>query len=113
MTYAARRLLATTVLSLPAPVVARLAGRPIQRDGNTLDPQVQLMLALARMAKVKGTHELSLSAARREMEMSGRILAPEPPPPADVREVTVAGAAGELRARVYRPIGVAAPAPCL
>ncbi len=113
LAYAARRLLATTVLSLPAPIVRRLAGPPIVKDGHTLDAQVQLMLVLARMSQVKSSHQMSVRGARRELETSARILAPEPPPPADVREVTLDGPAGTVRARVYRPLGVAAPAPCL
>ena len=113
MTFAVRRLLATKVLSLPDTVIARLVGAPIVRDGNTLDPQVQLMLTLARLSKVKGSHELPLRAARRELDYSARILAPEPPAPTDVRELELDGAVGPLRARVYRPYGAADASPGL
>ena len=113
LVFAARRLLATRTLSLPATIVAKLAGAPITKDGHTLDPQVQLMLKLAHMAQVKGSQELSLRAARRELDASSRLLAPEPPPHARVEEIEVDGAAGRLPARIYRPYGVSAGAPCL
>ncbi len=113
LTFAARRLLATSVLSLPPAVVSKLVGKPIVKDGNTLDPQVQLMLALARMAKVKNSNELSLRSARRELDASSRVLTPDPPPHARVEDIEVNGAAGPLRARLYRPYGASPNAPCL
>jgi acetyl esterase len=113
MVFAARRFLATSMLSLPTPIVRKLGGTPIEKDGNTLDPQVQLMLILARMAQVKNSSELSLEGARRELETSARVLAPEPPPHAHVEDIEVDGAAGPLPARLYRPLGASPDAPCL
>ncbi len=111
--YAARRLLAKGTLSLPDSVLARLAGPPITRDGYTLDVQVQLMLTLAKRARVKPANELPLDVARRELDISSRLLAPDPPPRARVEDVSLDGAAGPLRARVYVPHGAPSRPPCL
>jgi acetyl esterase len=115
LAFAARRLLASSVLSLPAPIVAKLGGEPITKDGFTLDPQIQLMLVLARASQVKNANEMPLRAARRELDASARVLSPEPPPRAHVESIEVDGAAGRLKARLYRPYGARAQggAPCL
>ena len=38
------------LFSLPEPVIRRLAGRPVQVDGRTLDPEMQLLLRVMGLA---------------------------------------------------------------
>ncbi|MEZ4452689.1 MAG: alpha/beta hydrolase [Nannocystaceae bacterium] len=105
--------IARALLGLPPALVARLAGRPIERDGNTLDPQVQLMLALQRRAGRPPLHRGSPEKARIEMEVSCLLLAPSSRPLAAVRPWSIAGPAGPIPARIYVPRGALSPAPAL
>lgn len=91
--------LARSLLRLPAPWVRRLAGRPIQRSGRTLDPQVQLSLALARIARKPHSHEIPLEAARRQMDEMGTVMSRPQREPVEVRDDHLA----ERPARIYRP----------
>ncbi|WP_148576132.1 alpha/beta hydrolase [Nocardioides caldifontis] len=89
-------------MSLPEPVVRRLAGRPVVIDGNTLSPHTQLALRLQRLARERGAETLPLpkgrAAVRRHAAMVGGVH-----PVGRVEERTVAGAEGELPARLYVP----------
>ena len=105
--------LARLVLGLPHPLVRLLAGRPISLDGNTLDPQVQLTLALERLVDPVPMAQVTLEHARSQVEKNAGALAPRTASEVRTEELTVAGAAGTLAARLYRPEGVVAPAPAL
>jgi acetyl esterase len=94
--FGARRLLA-----LPAPILARIAGAPVERDGAVLDRQVQIVLALARIAGKKPAHERGVEGCRRDLEESGLVLAPAPAPV--MRQVRDVRLPGGVRARLYVP----------
>ncbi|MSP26770.1 MAG: alpha/beta hydrolase [Myxococcales bacterium] len=109
-----QRLIARSVLTLPRPVVARLAGAPIEKDGNVLDRQVQLALTLGRLARRKSAPELGPVKYRRELDEIGVALAPAPASLAAVRDLEVPCAGQHLaRARLYVPHGNEAPSPGL
>jgi len=100
-------------LALPAPLLARLAGPPITRDGFTLDPQAQAILALQRRLKKPSSHQLSLADARAELRVNAATLAAPPRPRVDVHERAFDGPDGPIGLRIYRPRHAPAPAPAL
>jgi acetyl esterase len=90
-------------MSLPPGVTRRLAGRPTRIDGLELSPQTQLMLRLQRLARERGPEtypavERGRAALLRQAAMVGGTQ-----PVGAVRERTVRGAEGPLRARLYVP----------
>jgi acetyl esterase len=93
---------ARAALALPAAAKRRIAGEPIRRDGLELDLDVQFALKLERQARAplsSGTP----TRAREELRHAVRIVEGAPIAIASVREITIAGAAGPLSARLYAP----------
>ena len=93
-------------LSLRAPRLLRRAlggGPPLVRDGQTLDPDVQWLLRLDRLAGAPPLTGDSVEAARRTFRVTSRLLDPRDVCPSEER--TVEGAAGPLAARLYLPPG--------
>jgi acetyl esterase len=89
---------------LPPRTQQRLAGgRRIEVDGNTLDPGVQLLLAMRRRMGTKPWHVQTPEEARRAMAAESRVGAVRPPEVAAVRDLTIDGADGPLPARHYAP----------
>lgn len=99
------------ILRFPRPVVARLAGPPVEIAGSLLDPQLQLAMRAHDLLGHLHTHELPVAEARAVMEANCALLAPSPPPLDRVVDLRIPGPGGELRARLYRPVGARAPAP--
>ncbi len=99
------------VTALPEPVLRRLAGRPVLREGQRLAPDLQVMLRLQRLARKPAAELLPIPAGRRALAQSTRLTGGAPPIGA-VHDLEVAG----LRARLYEPSsgnGSGAPAPLL
>lgn len=90
-----------SVMALPAAVRKRLAGTPIQIDGNVLDPDLQLLLRLERW--LPDRPKSSVAAARADLLSTTRLIAGSPRELARVTELTVRGADGQLGARLYVP----------
>ena len=101
--------LARSLMSMPMPAIRALAGKPITRDGRTLDPQAQLAILSAKRAGKKPGHALDLAASRRDMNVSGRQLGPRPAALAWEENRMLAG----LPVRFYRPRGIAKGGPAL
>jgi acetyl esterase len=87
-------------LALPERAQRVLAGRPVERDGETLSTEVQLLLRLRRL--VPAVEELPWARARRELDRQCWQVGGRPPIGA-VRDLMVEGAAGPLPARLYVP----------
>jgi len=83
---------------LPEPVVQRLAGRPIVRDGMRLAPEAHLILTLMRVARETPLDELPIDKARRNLDRQASALALNKAIGA-VRDLTIAG----RPARLYTP----------
>jgi acetyl esterase len=82
----------------------RLAGgRPVEADGNTLDPSVQLLLELRKRNGAKPWHAYTPEQARRAFAAESRVGALRTVPVDAVRELTVAGGDGPIPARHYTP----------
>ena len=98
--------LARRMLALPEVALRRLAGPAIVRDGRELDVRVQAMLAIGeRMGRTR-LDAPSVERGRADMEVSGRILAPEGPRMERVSLLDVPAGGPPLLARAYRPHGL-------
>lgn len=89
-------------LALPPAAVRRLAGRPVVLDGELLDAETQCMLRLERISGQPAVEHLPIPAARASLRRQAGIVGGRQPV-GEVRDVRVAGAEGELGARLYVP----------
>ena len=78
-----------------------------------LDPQAQALLDLMVARNVPPTHTLSPQDARRFYLERRAVTQPPPRPIAEVRDLAASGPHGAIPLRLYRPAGVASPAPTL
>lgn len=101
------------VMKLPAALLRILAGKPIVLDGQTLDVQTQLLLKLQRMQGMNGLGGRTPAAERRTIDTQSQIMAPGARQPQAIDEIQVAGGAGPIKARRYRPRACQAAAPAL
>src|SRR6478672_9716019 len=101
-------------MNLPVRVQRRLIRHPVVIDGQELSPELQLMLALQRLARIPGVEKLPIDRARREIVRQARLVGGRQPVGA-IRDLVVDGAEGPIPARLYTPsrrLG-ADPAPTL
>ncbi|TJZ76379.1 alpha/beta hydrolase [Rhodococcus oryzae] len=108
---AARRHTLQILLRMPAGVLRRVAGRPVEIEGNVLDPEMQLILALQ---KVEGRpfEERPIPEGRRVLLSSSRVVGGNLPIGA-VTDRDIDGPAGPLRLRIYTPRGLTTTSPAL
>ncbi len=103
--------LARALFALPPRVIAALAGSPPPHAAG-LEPDAWLLARLAaREAIPVGSLPVDEVRARFARQLAG--VATRPRLPLRARDVTVAGAAGPLTARLYVPDGAASPGPLL
>ena len=80
-----------------------LGGRTITVDGNTLDTTLQFMLTLQKSSGVSGLVASSdVGVARAQLRKLARVITAAIA--VGVKDLTVSGAAGPLRARHYVPV---------
>lgn len=102
------------LLRLPSPVLAAVAAAAPHAVG--VDLQARVVLALGRLgqrATGRDPAKRSVAAARREMAIGARLLAPVAPAGVRVEDATLATATGPLAVRIFRPAHAPAPAPAL
>lgn len=104
---------AVSLVGLPDAVVALLAGRPEVRDGQTLDPQLQLLLRLMGLAGLPPLETLSAAQAREVFNASAGLLAPGPRDMLRLLNRKVPGPDGDVPIRVYVPRTGKSPHPVL
>jgi acetyl esterase len=98
------RRLARLLLALPPRVQLALAGgRPVRGDDGTLDPGLQLLLAVRSKQGTNGLLAPTVEAARAQMSHGRSLLTGAPTPVRSLRDLTVDGATGPLTARHYVP----------
>jgi acetyl esterase len=96
--------------ALPPAVQVRLSGRaPVNVDGETLAPEVQLALAMLERRREPAPETLSPAEARRRRRRLSAVYAGKPTPVGAVRDLDLDG----LRARHYAPAEPGAPHPLL
>ena len=106
--------LARLLLGLPVPLQRLLAGgRALRRDGQTLEAETQLLLRLLALSGRRGFETLTPAEARRELARTARLFAGPPRPMARVELLALPGPGGPVPARLYLPLGLAAPRPLL
>ena len=102
----AQRLVAKLLLRLPESLSARLAGGPPPIvDGQRLDPGIHLLRALRAKVSRYGLTEPTIAIARSRYRRDTTARISRRTAVAEVRDLTIEGAAGPLAARLYRPQG--------
>jgi acetyl esterase/lipase len=100
--------------ALPAGIQRVLGGpQRVRIDGQVLDPEVQLLLRLMRLARRPDFETLPVREAREEIRREAASVAGRPLPVARVEATTIPGPAGSLPARLYVPWGAPAAGPLL
>jgi acetyl esterase len=87
----------------PRGVKRLIAGSPITGDGQTLDLDMQLIVRFTQRGGEATLAELGVAGARARLDASARLAGGRAVRGVRTSELTVAGAAGELRARSYEP----------
>lgn len=109
---AAQRLIARTLLSLPAPLLRLMAGGGVvYRGGRTLDPRLQFLAAQAR--KRPAVESQSPEEARRGETAGVTALTGDLEPGVRWEPISVPGGDGDVPARLYRPQGQDPAAPLM
>lgn len=112
MLRALQHLAARSLRWLPDAWALRCAGgAPLVIRGRQLDPRLQLIAQ--RVAARTPLHRLSPQEARQRISASLAALDAPPRPMERVEYRAVPGAAGALRARLYRPADLDGPRPLL
>jgi len=96
---------ANAALRMPISWVNLLAGAPITVDGRTLDTRTQWFLQLLARSGQQPLHRLGVRAARTEFDLFQILMSGRPAPVGEIVDRTIAGPAGRLRVRIYRPSG--------
>jgi acetyl esterase len=108
--WAGARLLA----SLPPRLQVRLAGgAPVVVDGQTLHPELQVLLHARERMGGRSLAELTPERARRLTRAEARAAAGRPTQVGAVRDLEIPGPAGPLPARHYAPVETGGPHPLL
>lgn len=98
------------VFALPAPVLRRLAGAPVRRDGQQLAAEAQLLLRLQAVTGrvlVRG----SVAESRDEMRRGSPLIDGPRVAPVRGHDVVVPGPAGTVGCRLSVPEGLAEGSP--
>ena len=101
-----------TVLGLPPGVVRRLAGRPVEVDGQRLAPETQLMLRLQHLAPDPPVESLPIAEGRALLRKQAVMAGGGPRAGVVETDLELPGAVGPLRARSYARAG-SEPGPTL
>ncbi|HLK36329.1 MAG TPA: alpha/beta hydrolase [Polyangiaceae bacterium] len=113
MPVVVERAIVKRLVGLPPGLLRRFAGPPRRSpEGYVLDTQVQALLRLMVMNGQSTVFDGDIAKARHRMDRDGALLDVRDRSLA-VRDVTVQGAVGPRRARVYTPAGAGRNAPGL
>jgi acetyl esterase len=107
---AAEHRLLKAVCGLPRWLLRRLFGPPVQIEGQTLAPDIQALLGMAKLAGSESfTEGVPVATARRNRRLEAEVVAERPPlPMARVEPLEIPGPAGTIAARRYVPHGAPA-----
>jgi acetyl esterase len=105
--------IARSLCSLPRPLERVLAGRSVEIDGQTLDPEMQLLLRLVALQPERDLWTTSVPDARAALVRQAQTLEGPKVPVARVERLSVPGPEGPLDARLYLPEHGQTPLPLL
>lgn len=107
--------LGRALFRLPPRVQVALSGRPpIRREGATLHPEMQLLLAISRaLDAVTTLSHPNVAIARKQMLYNTSRFNAAAPEVAGVRDFEIATSEATLPARHYAPHSTSTPAPLL
>jgi acetyl esterase len=88
---------------LPPGLLRTLVRPPVALDGQQLEAEVQLILKLLALAGEPPLETLEVAEARTQVAGDARAFEGSKPQVARAEQITVAGAAGPLGARLYVP----------
>ncbi len=102
--------MAKRLLRLPHAVQVALSGAlPIRRDGLTLHPELQLLLALRKRTGGRSLMHGTPAEARRRLRRESLVFAGEPRAVGEIRHVVIEAPHRPLMGRLYLPEGVQRP----
>lgn len=108
------RILLPALSRLPDPVLRRITARvPDGVDGQALDPDIRLLVALAQLTGAVDYAGKTPARARRELEAGTRTLAGRPRRMLRIEDRVARGTAASLPLRIYVPRDLPQPAPLL
>ena len=96
------------LLALPEPVLRKIAGPPVVKDGRALNLQVQTIVAVGQKLRLTGD-EFDVAARRKQLADASAIGMPVRTG-IHVVDRRIPGPAGEIPVRIYRKFG-SAPRP--
>jgi acetyl esterase/lipase len=105
------RAAARTTSRLPKRALRRMAGAPLEIDGNTLDLQLQVFAAAA--AKQQAGADPTVESIRAGFDDMVRIAAHAPVESVSIHDRTIPGPGGDLAARIYHPPSTSGAAPAI
>jgi len=94
---------ANLALRMPISWVNIITGPPAAVDGRTLDGRTQWFLQLLARSGQPPLHQLGVVEARQQFDAFMLLLGGRPAPVGEIVDRTMAGPAGSLRIRIYRP----------
>ena len=100
-----------TTSRLPGRVLRRMAGEPIEIDGNTLDLQMQVVANAA--GRQQSDAELTLEEMRAAFGELARVAQHDPVESVSTHDRTIPGPAGDLPVRIYHPTATSGAAPAI
>ena len=99
---------------LPPRWQVRFSGQPpVVADGQTLEPEIQLLLSVIERYGRPPYEQLPLEQGRKEMLQGAMVGCGRQPPMAAVGDLSVDGATGNLSARHYVPTSSSAAQPLI
>ncbi len=91
------------LLAVPGPLRRRLERRPHVVDGQRLDPDTHLGLAIMAALGEPELDELPVDQARRQLALDAWMFGGRPTPVGAVRDLDLPGPGGPIPARLYLP----------
>jgi acetyl esterase len=101
------------LLALPDPIIARVAGPPIVRDGRVLDRRVQAILQAGQRLGITPDAEIEDVEVRRQRLARSTALGMPKRTGIHVVDRLIPGPAGQIPVRVYRRFGLAEGSPAI
>lgn len=108
-----QRFMAQSFKHLPKGLLGPLVGEPVEIDGRTLDPIMQIFWNQGQKQALTQAVSFSVDAQRAGIRIGAELLAARVPPGVSKEDLKVPAGDHDLDIRVYRPKGLAENSPVL